>query len=166
MARENGTAAKRTRTSGSRTRRPKTAQSVVTRVSPEAVERMVDALTRLVCAVDHPQLLRGRTERERGGEYIAAIAEQRPGVAGHGYPAGYPDWDQRFRLFWTGRLGKVGEWWTDIMDDRTRILPDWMSLPLVRQIMLDPQMYKRFVKEDAVIPDETGESESGKIDGA
>lgn len=155
----NGSVAKRTKASASRQRKPKTAQSAVTRVSPEAIERFADMISRLLCAVGRPDHGEALTEADRasrdqrGADYIAAIAEQRPGVEGHGYPGGYPDWDQSFRLWWTGRLGKTEEWWTDIFDDRSIILPDWMALPLVRQVLNDPELRSQLA-EQADKPDE------------
>lgn len=74
-----------------------------------------------------------------GGEYIAAIAEQRPGITGHGYPAGHPDWDQPLRLLWSGSIGSTDGTnnWTDwYSQDRSMVLPYWMALPLVRNSVL------------------------------
>lgn len=151
MTKANGSVTKRPRTAGSRTRRPKTEQSVLTRVSPEAIERFADAITHLFCAVGRPDDGKPRTgdetptRDEKGAAYIAAISEQRPGVEGHGYPGGDPDWDDPNRLF----LNRL-----DPFSERSLILPDWMALPLVRRIML---------AKDRAQQDEPDETDSGKI---
>lgn len=135
------------------------------KVTPEAIDSFVARLTRFLCAVDRPgdpEALTGHeslSRDQRGSEYIAAIAEQRPGVEGHGYPAGYPDWDQRFRLWWTGRLGLPDQWWTDVMDDKSIVLPDWMALPLIRFAMQDSELRSIFVGNS----EKSDESPSGKI---
>jgi hypothetical protein len=157
----NGTT-KRTRTSASRTRRKRTSQSVVTAVAPLAVERMIDALVRMICTVDHfdgREGLRDHEEvvRHRSGEYIAALAEQRPDENKLGYFDGYPIGDQAFRLFWSG-ITRYGEFWRD----KSKVLPDWMALPLIRRIMLDSKAKKAFTNE----PDETDETDRGKVDPA
>lgn len=54
-----------------------------------------------------------------GSQYVAAIAEQRPGCEGHGYPGGMPDWD-------TGAASLLRRW-------PTPLIPMWMSLPYVRR---------------------------------
>lgn len=162
-SRQNSSITKRVRTSGVRKRRPKTAQSVVTKVAPEAVERFANALTRFLCAVGHPDDGKDVSEADRpsryqrGSDYIAAITEQRPGIEGHGYPAGYPDWDQTFRLLWTGATNH-GEF----NNDRSMFLPDWMGLPLIRQVFRDPELWKAFNSAS----DESDERGPGKIEGA
>jgi hypothetical protein len=134
---DNGSVAKKTKTSGTRQRRPKTAQSVVTQVSPGAIERFADAIARWFCAVGQPDDGQPRTGDEKpsrdqlGSSYIAAIAEQRPGVDGHGYPGGEPDWDDTRRLY----LDRL-----DPFSARSLIMPDWMGLPLVLRLMADPEL--------------------------
>lgn len=143
MTRSGKTVTKRVAAASSRAKKPKSSQSVVTSVCPEAVERLAAALTRLACYIDRPGDSVGLSDGETGGEaarklrdrlgseYVAAIAEQRPGVADHGYPGGQPDWDQQFRLKWSGYT-KVGEF----IDDMSAVLPYWMALPLVRRLVL------------------------------
>jgi hypothetical protein len=99
-------------------------------------ERLATALKEAKATVDRPHDALGATDvetlavfassdralRERlGGEYIAAIGEQRPGVDGHGYPGGHADWDTPNRL------------------DPLGILPEWFALPIVRKAELERQ---------------------------
>jgi len=132
-------------------------------VSPEALQRFAKTLADFLCAVGRPddgQLFSGDESPSRdhkGSVYIAAIAEQRPGIEGHGYPGGYPDWDQTFRLTWTGAT-KEG----DYSQDRSIMLPDWMALPLVRSLLNDPELRQAFIL-GADKPDET---DPGRINGA
>lgn len=113
-------------------------------------------ISRLLCAVGRPDHGEALTEADRpsrgqrGTDYIAAIAEQRPGVEGHGYPGGYPDWDDANRLY----LGRL-----DPFSDRSLVLPDWMALPLVRQILNDPELRKQLIEQ----VDEPDEPDSGNI---
>jgi hypothetical protein len=92
-----------------------------------------------------------------GSVYIAAIAEQRPDGVGHGYPGGQPDWDQPFRLVWSG-VTNHGEY----SQDRSIIMPDWMGLPLVRRLLNDPDLRNAFIAG----ADKPDESDSGKISDA
>jgi hypothetical protein len=124
---------KRPQSTGNRRRKPKSSQSVVTQVSPYAIERFARAMTAFIAILDHPRDSRHGTGRDMGGEYIAAIAEQRPGINGHGYPGGHPDWDQYNRLF----LNPL-----DPFAERSLLLPDWMALPLLRRIILSGQADK------------------------
>lgn len=110
-----------------------------------------------LCAVGHPDHGETLTEADRpsrdqlGSLYIAAIAEQRPDVAGHGYPGGQPDWDDIGRLY----LNRL-----DPFSARSIVLPDWMALPLIRRSLIDPELRKAFGM-DAKDPDET---DSDKVD--
>lgn len=167
-AEQGNSVTKRIRTSGASKRRPKSAQSVVTRVAPEAIERFAQALTRFLCAVSRPDDGKEVSEADRpsryqrGSDYVIAIAEGRLDEASHGYPAGYPDWDQPFRLFWTGMLTGQGGGCIAFNCDRSLLLPDWMALPLIREIARNPELYKAFNQDS----DESDETDSGKIDGA
>jgi hypothetical protein len=150
----------RSASSGSRTRRPKSSQRVVTALAPEAIERFANAIRDLACAIDRPRDAAAfsdpekaeRAKRERlGAEYIAAIAEQRPGTEGHGYPGGEPDWDQPYRLNWSGIVG--GNPGIEFIRDLSMILPAWMALPLVRRM--------RFGENSQDRPEESGETPEG-----
>jgi hypothetical protein len=130
MTRASHSINKRQSTSGSRTKRPKSRQSAVTEVAPEVVERFARTIAKWGCAVERLDVQQDGTGHDMGGEYIASIAEQRPGIRAHGYPAGWPDWDQEFRLRWSG-ITKFGEF----IEDISRVLPEWMALPLLRRIV-------------------------------
>jgi hypothetical protein len=167
VTRASGSTTKASGTSVARRKRPRAARSVAKEATPEAVKRMATALASLVCAVDHPNASETLTGDEKpsrdymGAEYIAAIAEQRPGVEGHGYPGAQPDWDQPFRLVWTGDI-KSGEFSGSFVQDRSIMLPDWMALPLVRRLLQDPELRDAFI----VAADKPDESDSDRIEDA
>lgn len=160
---------KRAKSSGGRKRRQRSSQSVVTRVSPEAIERFASAIEELFCAIgwgSRYESLTGpeeadeaqdeRRKRDRlGATYIAAIAEQRPGIAGHGYPGGQPDWDRPARLFWSGVIGQKSGLHIQVGINKSIVMPDWMALPLVLKH-----------HELLATQDESGETDSGNIDPA
>lgn len=161
MAKAEGSVAKTPRPAGNRRRKPKASASVAREVSPEAIERFAKALSEFFCAVGRPDdgapvSVDERPSRaQRGAEYLAAIAEQRPGVNGHGYPGGYPDWDQTFRLTWSGTT-KAG---IEISNDRSIMLPDWMALPLVRSLLQDPELRQAFI----AAADKSDETDTDRI---
>jgi hypothetical protein len=131
----------------------------VTQVSPAAIERFANAIARIFCAVGQPDDGQPRTGDEKpsrdqlGAAYIAAIAEQRPGVEGYGYPGGQPDWDDPKRLY----LNRL-----DPFSAKSLILPDWMGLPLVLRLMADPELRAKLESRQ----DEPGETDSDRISDA